>query len=285
MAEAVAHGTEAAWRAGCRKYCCQRPHERRRDKARKLALVRGADRRVLVDVEPVRKHIETLIGDFRHTRGTISEASELTFPTIVSVQRKTARIDQRTADKILGIPLAPPWEITGVRRRTLRRVPARGSIRRLRALSALGYTAARTAAGIGSTPRQVRFLLRKDEGGWVSGRTATDIVIFYRKALLVSPPQGRKADRERRIAAFFGWHGPGYWEDPDHDTGDPREDHDEVVDFVRERPDMTTTDLGEAMRDEWGMPITVFRQLVREAFDAGKIKYVQTGRYKRIHVS
>lgn len=118
-----------------------------------------------------------------------------------------------------------PCREAGSRRRKLNRlrsysgqpgtVPFRGTLRRLRALRALGWSNAQIAA---RTPGvSARTLDGVGRGPWVHRDTADAIAAVYEELCMTFPPPSRVASYNRTMAKKFGWAPPLAWDDIDRD--------------------------------------------------------------------
>ena len=168
---------------------------------------------LMVDAEPVRKHIVELkardIGSRR-----IEELTGISRSAIQSVLRgrpsqnrpPRRRVLRTTAEKILAIPLDVDHRCRGTRR------DATGSVRRLRALQAIGWTQTEIARRLGWTCANINryFLGRQDT---ISHGFAKDIAALFDELQLSPGP----SDRARQQARLRGWAPPLAW---DEDTID-----------------------------------------------------------------
>lgn len=98
-----------------------------------------------------------------------------------------------------------------------KRIDATGTIRRTRALSAIGFTQQQLASHLELSPAHVHTLLN-GAVSQVFPATAQRIARQYRR-LCWRPPTGPAADAERDAARERGWPNPLAWDDID----DPRE--------------------------------------------------------------
>lgn len=161
----------------------------------------------LTSAEGVRLHIATLRGNGWSLR-SIAGASGLSPTTMSSIasagQGKVAR---PTAAAIMAIdPTSLPQEPSS--QTTEPFVPRVGTVRRLQALMAIGYSHTDlAAAGIDS-----RNLLNQ-QGRWVTRTTHDNVAEKYRELSRRPGPTPRSA----RTAAKLGYHGPAAWDDIDRD--------------------------------------------------------------------
>lgn len=123
-----------------------------------------------------------------------------------------ATVRQDTARKLLALTAGPANSGT---------IPAIGTVRRLQALAALGYTSEQIATHSGIPHDSVRNLLRATRPT-VNGATATRVQHSYDAISMNTPPTGWVADRQRRQAAGKGWPPPLAWDDDEIDNPDAR---------------------------------------------------------------
>jgi len=166
-----------------------------------------------VDAEPVRAHIMALkdagVGD-----RAIVELSGVSRSALQIIRRgrpglnrpPRTKVLSRTAEKILAIPLDADNRRYGVR------VDSTGSLRRLRALHAIGWTQTEIARRIGWTPQNLnRYFISEPE--MINRGTAVDIARVFDQLQLIPGP----SERARRHAKKRGWAPPLAW---DEDTID-----------------------------------------------------------------
>jgi hypothetical protein len=91
---------------------------------------------------------------------------------------------------------------------------ATGTVRRIRALMRMGWTAAELATHIGGTKQNV---IQMTDGPWVYPATARRVAAVYDRLWNVVPPGGRSVHTIGR-AIRKGWAGPLDWDDIDNDT-------------------------------------------------------------------
>lgn len=179
-----------------------------------------------VDAKPVREHIMALkdagVGD-----RAIVELSGVSRSALQIIRRGRPGLNRpprthvltQTAEKILAIPLDADNRRDGVR------VSATGSLRRLRALHAIGWTQTEIARRIGWTLQNLnRYFI--SEPDMINRGTAVDIARVFDQLQLIPGP----SERARRHAKKLGWAPPLAW---DEDTID---DPDAVADRGAHRP-------------------------------------------------
>lgn len=203
------HGTYAGWQAhkGERDKPCEpcRVAEFRYRKRMKLRLARdgsnlvelGADAHRVLETYPIRViSRETGIGDPKLYGYRIGGPS--------------TRVHRTTRDAIIAVGGTGLWTAIGV-------------VRRVRALSALGWSAARIAAEANMNPTSVRELLTNDQA-FVRIPTGDAILATYARLSMTPPPEGGNqqtrsgVSRARARARAAGWAPPLAWDnidDPD----------------------------------------------------------------------
>ncbi len=179
--------------------------------------------RRLTDAAPVADHIRRL-NERGMTLRTIAAAAEVDFHAIrciLSGERRQTRTS--TADRILAVQYHVPafTDRPGVQPR----VSATGTIRRLRALLALGwrYQDINSAGGCANA----RCLMR--QGRWVEKATHDAVAKAYRE---LSGRQG-PSSHTRTVALNRGYLSPAYWDDIDLDP-EPELDNVHVLGRGRE---------------------------------------------------
>lgn len=184
------HGTADGYRKGCRCTNCRQAETRRK---KRFAVVGP----LTTDTADVVAHIYTLIG-----RGgsyqSIANAASCGIDTIKRAANGShARIRHTTRARILAVTSAPEMRTP---------VNATGSIRRVRALLAIGHQLADIQAASGTNHKTLANLVSGNATG-VWGRTAAGIAEAYDK-LSVRPGQSQRA---RNRALREGWAPPFAW--------------------------------------------------------------------------
>lgn len=160
------------------------------------------------DATPVRTHIAGLVGHGMSIRSIAGEAG--TSASIVSrVHRgRTARLRNPLADRILAVQ-------PGIATRTYGPwspfVPRVGTVRRLQALIALGWTHTAMTARCGHRTAP----LLHQRGRWVTRGVHDDVAAMYRRLCTRPGP----SQRTRVRAAKLGYLPPVFWDDIDLDPG------------------------------------------------------------------
>lgn len=167
-----------------------------------------------VDAGPVREHVQALkdagVGDRR-----IVELSGVSRSALQVIRRgrpgrnqaPRATVLSRTADRILSIPLDVDNRGYGVR------IDSTGSLRRLRALHAIGWTQTEIARRIGWTLQNLnRYFI--SEPDMINRGTAVAIAELFNDLQLIPGP----SERARRHAKKQGWLPPLAWDEDDIDN-------------------------------------------------------------------
>jgi hypothetical protein len=196
------HGTRACYLRGCRRRECATAHYRYMSRYR-LQLHRSGPHRC--DSAPAAAHVRGLLagGWTQAAIARVAGCSGAVIRTLAHGRYATIRAD--IAASILRVPATQPP--------VGRYVDATGTVRRVRALVAIGHTIASIGAeaGISSAPLGVIAAGRRPQ---VETHTAQAVGDVYRRW---SRTPGT-SERARRHAARRGWHGPLAWGD---DIDDP----------------------------------------------------------------
>lgn len=201
--------SKCARRKATRRGMCNTCYQSHRNKQ----VAYGRWKTLMVDAEPVRAHVMALkdagVGD-----RAIVELSGVSRSALQMLRRgrpgrnqaPRATVLTRTADRILSIPLDVDNRRYGVR------VDSTGSLRRLRALHAIGWTQSEIARRIGWTTQNLnRYFI--SEPDMINRGTAVDIARLFDQLQLMPGP----SERSRRRAKKLGWAPPLAW---DEDTID-----------------------------------------------------------------
>lgn len=219
------HGSHACY---CLDFCrcppCTRANsEYEADRARR----RAYGREDLVDADPVRMHVRALmaagigykrVGEMAGvSHGAMTKLLYGVTSGGVEQRRPPARrVRRATAAALLGVRLVPV--AGGVK------VDPTGTMRRLRALCALGWSVARLAAQF-DLDRQVLDAALNGTRPTTTQRTATAVRAMYEaigdsRPIGSSPGELRAITIAARRAAAHGWAPPIAWDD--HSIDDPR---------------------------------------------------------------
>lgn len=193
-----------------------------------------------VDADTARRHVQGLVAQGMGLKriSVVSGVPQSALSKLLYGQRRadgtrvpTARIRPQTETKLLG---------TQVDLAAGARVPAVGTVRRLRALVALGYSMNSLARRLGRDPSRFGVLIHGHVG---TTRATADAVRAIYDELSMKPPttadhRSRIAvSRARQYATAHGWASPLAWDDDaiDHPAALPQMS-----------PDATADDLGQA---------------------------------------
>ncbi|MGW9245803.1 hypothetical protein [Streptomyces badius] len=195
----VQHGERRCYLRGCRLPECLDAHYRYMSRYR-LDRERGTTRRV--PPGPAAQHVQKL-ADAGWTIGQIAAAARCAERTLLDLRAQTNKTIQKAlADRILT---ARPTLAT-VPGTT--KVPAVGTVRRVQALRAIGYSLAEIAAAMGMAKTAL--------SNTVCGRRPTVAVDTARAAQRVYKQLGKRPGTSRRAtnrAAVMGWAPPAAWDD------------------------------------------------------------------------
>jgi hypothetical protein len=232
----------------------------------------------------VREQLQLLL-DVGHSHRTIGQAAGCSRSVVGNLIYHSKTINPQVFTAIMNLEIKPPWDTPGVTLTGRTQVPATGTIRRLRALARMGYPLPRIAEAVRITEVYLRVLINADPSSTVRAATEQAVADFYRSAL-TNIPAWRYSERTRKWAESKGWLGAGAWDDIDRDEGPIMEgDLGVLVDFVKEWPGLTTTDLQQKIRSELGMQGTTAGRLIKEALDLGEIERVRNRRSVRVYAA
>jgi transcriptional regulator with XRE-family HTH domain len=207
--DVVSECSKGCGRKATRRSMCNSCYQTYRNKQ----VAYGRWQTVTVDAGPVRAHLLALkaagIGDRR-----IGELSGVSRSALQKISRKRPGTDEplrsnvwrSTANRILAIPLEVDNRGYGVR------IDSTGSLRRLRALQAIGWTQTEIAHRIGWTLQNLNRYFISDPAMINRGTAVTIAKVFNELQLIPGP-----SERSRRHARKHGWAPPLAW---DEDTID-----------------------------------------------------------------
>ncbi|MET8377974.1 hypothetical protein [Streptomyces microflavus] len=206
------HGERRCYQAGCRRPECLNAHYRWCSRYR-LDILEGRPRRV--DATATRNHIQTLL-DAGWAQAQISRAGSLPHRIVTSVRAGQKTVAVSTARAILSVPLGPPPA-------DQRDVDATGTVRRIRALVAIGWPVAQLAPRFGLYVTALGGIARGELQN-VRATTARRVAHEYR-TLARTPGNSNRA---RNDARRNGWHGPLAWDDTTIDDPKAQPEVDEL---------------------------------------------------------
>lgn len=212
----LGHGTRAAYVRGCRCLPCRAANAAYAAHRQRMTAY-GRPATDMVDAEPVRAHVHRLMaaGMGRRTIMAKSQTSSGQMSKLLGHGKHpgTRRMHADTARRLLDVrlELAPSTP-----------VDATGTLRRLRALVAVGWPQSELAWRLGWRDGNFSSLIlgRRPH---VLQRTADEVRALYDELWDVAPP-AESAGRARRRAAAAGWTGPLSWDDETIDDPAARPD-------------------------------------------------------------
>jgi DNA-binding CsgD family transcriptional regulator len=213
---------------GCYQRGCQRPECARKnyEYMSRLRLEHHRGQRRRCSAAQTRHHIERLIAA-GWNQAQVARAAGLAHRTVGTVMRDASNVSNRTALAILSVPIGPAPADT-------RDVDATGTVRRVRALVAIGHPVAHLAQQFGIYPTALGNIARGELQN-VRATTADTIALEYRELCRTPGPSQRARNEARRK----GWHGPLAWDDIDDPNCEPEIDehsdkrHKAVIDLER----------------------------------------------------
>lgn len=256
-------GTEAAAR------------QRAQRKYRELNIARGLPSRI--PAGPVRAHL-TELSRAGLSWVQIQEWSGVRRQTISKIMDPSyGRVATETALALLcvEVPLSRP---SASRVPPGRTVPARGTVRRLKALAVMGYTNPAIGRESELSAHRISEIVNRGERSVVKAKTAQAVTEFYRRAVLSPAPSGAMALRTANRARALGWDGPGAWDDPDTDEFPAASGpHGDLIDLLRRHG-------GRVLRSELGEELMLLLdaapwavdRMIQKADEDGVIVRVRT---------
>lgn len=230
------HGTNYCYTAHkCRCEDCRRARSRHQ-KRYLYDRARGVQR--LVDAAPLREHVQRLT-DAGMSQWDITIAAGWKSRNALADAMRRERVTPRTMSRVLAVTVPPVQRRNGY-------VDATGSMRRLQALSVLGYTTRDIAARLGHMDPQTYIYIANGRTRTIRRRTKQAIADLYDE--LWSVP-GTSA-RSTIIAIRKGWVPPMAWDDDTID--DPAAEPHGAVSHVVPRSKRTREVLIEDYLDTLG---------------------------------
>lgn len=228
----MTHGTRSAYVKGCKCGPCRAANSRY-SKLQEYRAIAGI--RTLVDAGPSKEHVAKLraAGVGRRTIAARSGVSQTVVDRLVGLNTDRAcnRVRPETERRILAVRADGLADGSGI--------DATGTVRRLRALVALGWTETELARRIGWTVANLNLLIvaRRPQ---VLVRTARLVEGLYDELSMTPGPSGRA----RNLAASRGWLPPLAWDDEQID--DPDHQPENVRRLPAKHSGITMEDIAEA---------------------------------------
>lgn len=208
------HGTPARYKRGCRcDDCRDASNASRRHWTRMKAY--GRWQPCYVDAGPARQHVLTLrdAGIGYRRVAVLAGVSVQTLKRLLHGHRgnpPSRKIRREAAEAILGVRPA----LDDLPARTP--VDATGTVRRLRALAAGGWTGPQLAGLLGMSPRAPGVMMRYQDR--VTAGTARAVRVLYDDLWMRRPPERSHreklaASKARNYAAARGWVTGGWWDE------------------------------------------------------------------------
>lgn len=221
---------------------CQNCKDGRADHAREVTRLKAYGRydNGFVDVGPILDHINMLRA-FGLGRRRIAEMAGVTSSVIECIlytrrgsknrprpKAPSSRIANHNAAKILAV--RP--DIDGLGGKAI--IPSRGAHRRVQALNAIGWSLARIADRLGSSPESFGLMMSRDT---ISAGQHRRIAALYEDLQFVVPPHANGHElqvytRSINRARLNGWPVPMAWDDIDNDPEPAVAAHDTTVDEI-----------------------------------------------------
>lgn len=220
-----------------------------------------------VPIGPVQEHLRAL-----NAAGVgAGRAAELSGVPRVTVQKlsKSGRrkCEEKTALAVLAVPV--PDSPHGEELASGAQIPALGTVRRLRALSANGYTLADIGARLGWKVQFVSFL-HLGHSQMVTAKTARTVDDLFRELQMIPGTSAPTRSRARRR----GWAPPLAWDedtidDPDAEPAPTGEAEADFADLVADRRAVGRTD--DEIAAEMGVSMDTFKtRLLRKGIPRGR---------------
>lgn len=158
-----------------------------------------------VPTELVRAHILALRAQGISVLRIAALAGVASSTVYMIVHRNGPTTTRRVGEAVLAVTHDPDVPLTA-------RVPAWGTVRRVRALSALGWTAEQIAEAAGVSRGAIAVYLRGHRQ-WVPRGFAQAVAVAYQRLGGGAAPETRVSVQVRREAAVTGWCTPAGWDD------------------------------------------------------------------------
>lgn len=217
-AEAFDHGDPRRYRRGCRCDLCKKGVSAASRRQRYLRETgRGTQRTPDRAADHVTRLRQAGLNDL-----TIRAKANICPDVLYRIMRREGTIHAATEQRILAVPVPPKGAAAVSMSRAY--IPATGTLRRLRALTAAGWYPAELARRLHRDKQYVVYLTRGRGGDKVALFFAEEVDRLYRELRFLKPEEHGVtpyyAERARTQAAAEGWLGPGYWDDDEIDDPD-----------------------------------------------------------------
>lgn len=204
---------------GGREYHCESCLAAVRRRWKQTAHERNNGRRQIIDAAGVRDHLVLLASTGMSWREVELRCGVSRVTLLRIVRGDLLHVHRDTAAAVLGVAPAPITE------QAVGLVPSIGTRRRLQALMVVGWSQARLAELLDSTPSQVHRLLVEDRPCTAS--TRSKVAGLYDQLWATTPPlvtagDRRSVSRARRYAAEHGWQPAAAWDDDEIDDAAAR---------------------------------------------------------------
>ena len=236
---------------------------------------RNRRQRRLVDSATVRDHLHYLHNDLGVSVRAISESSGVSWPAIRRVMTEGGRIRSDNAKALLAVTLETmPDDVE---------IGSRGTVRRIQALSCLGYSAWRVWVDTGVQASDLVYRYAQNPRARVKVATAKRIDSYYRANQVPVEPTDRhermSATKAKRAAERGGWVPPAMWDDIDRDPW-PVDNQDAHEVLLCLRDGMDAQEVAESMgythpKALWSM---LSHRAYRSASVTARMAYSELGR-------
>lgn len=210
-AESLEHGDPRRYRRGCRCTKCKAGANRSNIKNRYL---RQTGRATMRPADRAADHLLRLRAAGLDDK-TIRKQTGICPDVMYRILRREGVIHARTEARITSVPVPEAPGPSSNRSY----IPARGTVRRLRALIAAGWYGAELARRLGKVRENLAQIIDRGEDGQVAQYVADEVHALYTELHTQKPEDhginAYYADRARKMAAARGWAPPAYWDDDD----------------------------------------------------------------------
>ncbi|MET9149997.1 hypothetical protein ABZX82_01760 [Streptomyces griseoflavus] len=215
-AEAFEHGDPRRYRRGCRCTTCKTGVTAA---VRRQRYLRATGRGATVSPQRAARHIELLRNHGMSDKEIQAEAG-VCQNVFYRIAMQRSEIHRASETRILAVrPRQIDEPRSGIH------LPGRGTILRLRALAADGWSAAQLGEHCGKHKQFIVHLQNSDPDTTVVRRWVADYVTALSNQLAGQRPEDHGAaahiaERIRKTAARKGWAGTAYWDPDDYDNPD-----------------------------------------------------------------